>query len=420
MNHFHYVDGELWCEEVPMRRIAEEVGTPAYVYSTATLTRHFTVFQQSLAAVDHLICYSVKACSNIAILRLLHNLGAGFDIVSGGELHRLLAAGIPGDKVVFSGVGKTRPEMIQALDAGIHCFNVESRPELQLLSQVATERGTEAAVSIRVNPDVDAQTHPYISTGLKGNKFGVPWRKARKAYTLAAELPGLRVVGVDCHIGSQLLKLDPLLEALDMMLELVDDLRAAGHPIEHLDMGGGLGIRYKDEHPPTPAEFGAAFAERTRGRDLTLVFEPGRIIAGNAGALLMQLLWEKNMSGHRFAVVDAAMNDAIRPALYGAHHEIRPVVARPADAPQREVDVVGPICESGDFFARDRALPILEPGELLCLMSAGAYGFSMASNYNSRGRAAEVLVDGAEYHIVRARETLDDLIRGEHIPSHLR
>ncbi len=419
MNHFDLVDGKLWCEEVPLERIAEEVGTPTYVYSTATLTRHFNVFDQALSAVDHLICYSVKACSNIAILRLLHNLGAGFDIVSGGELQRLKAAGIGGDKVVFSGVGKTAEELRMALETDIHCFNVESRPELELLSAEAKALGVTARVSIRVNPDVDAQTHPYISTGLKGNKFGVPWHRAEAAYALAATLPNIEIVGADCHIGSQLLRLDPLLDALDMMLGLVDRLRAAGHPITHLDMGGGLGIPYRDESPPTPAAFGKAFARRTAGRGLTLVFEPGRIIAGNAGVLLTRVLWEKTMSGKRFVVVDAAMNDAIRPTLYSAYHEIQPVIARSAGAVRRPADVVGPICESGDFLARDRLLPAFGMGELLAMMSAGAYGFAMSSNYNSRRRAAEVLVDGDRYHVVRRRETWDDLYAHERVPDDL-
>ncbi len=419
MNHFHYVNGSLHCEDMPLARIADEVGTPAYVYSTATLTRHVRVFDEAMSACAHRICYSVKACSNIAILKLLSNLGCGFDIVSGGELYRLQAAGIPTDSVVFSGVGKTRQEMRAGLDAGIHAFNVESIAELHVLNEVALSGGETAPVSIRVNPDVDAQTHPYISTGLKGNKFGVPWSKAEEAYDLAASLAGLRTVGVDCHIGSQLLHMAPLLDALDLMLDLVARLRARGHTIETLDMGGGLGIPYKDETPPTPADFGEAFARRTAGHGLKLVFEPGRIIVGNAGALLMRVLYDKPSGPKRFAIVDAAMNDSIRPTLYDAYHELRPVIERPGNAPHRPVDVVGPICESGDFLARDRDMPYLAAGDLIALMSAGAYGFSMTSNYNSRRRPPEVLVHGDTYSVIRARESHEDLVRGEQIPDHL-
>lgn len=421
MNHFSTgPDGALWCEDVPLERIAQEVGTPCYVYSTATLTRHYRVFDGALSSIEHKICYSVKACSNLAILRLLANEGAGFDIVSGGELYRLQAAGIPTDWVVFSGVGKTAEEMRRALDANIHTFNVESEAELRLLAQVAAEvPGRVAPVSLRVNPDVDAQTHPYISTGLKGNKFGIAWDRALPTYDLAASLDSVRVIGADCHIGSQLLRMDPLMEALDMMLGLVTELRARGHVIQTLDMGGGLGITYYDETPPSPDEFAHAFAERVRGYDLTLVFEPGRVIVGNAGALLTRVLYCKDGGAKRFVVVDAAMNDSVRPALYDAYHELRPVRPPPKSAPLRRVDVVGPICESGDFFARARRMPPIEDGALLAMMSAGAYGFAMASNYNSRPRVPEVLVNGAGYDIVRCRETLADLVRGEVIPARL-
>jgi diaminopimelate decarboxylase len=412
-------DGELFCEEVPLARIAEEVGTPTYVYSSATLSRHYRVFDEALSCVPHRICYSVKACSNLSILRLLANLGAGFDIVSGGELYRLQAAGIPTESVVFSGVGKTRAEMKAALSAGIATFNVESLEELALLSEVAVEAGVVAPVSIRVNPDVDAQTHPYISTGLKGNKFGVEWALARESYAKAAALPGLRVVGVDCHIGSQLLRLDPLLEALDRMLELVEQLRADGHTIQHLDMGGGLGIRYKDETPPSPNAFAQAFAERVQGRDVELVFEPGRVLVGNAGILLTRVLYRKGLSAKRFLIVDAAMNDALRPSLYDAYHEIRPVREAAEGTLSEVVDVVGPICESGDFLARSREMPRVVSGDLLAMMSAGAYGFSMASNYNSRPRVAEVLVHGDQYDVIRRRESVADLVCGEELAGWL-
>lgn len=419
MNHFDLKNGELHCEDVPLSAIADQVGTPTYVYSTATLTRHFRVFDEALANVKHLICYSVKANSNLAILKLLANLGSGFDIVSGGELHRIQAAGIPTDRVVFSGVGKTEPELRAALRARIRCFNVESRGELHLLSRVAVEEGIEAPISIRVNPNVDAQTHPYISTGLKGNKFGVAWDCALAVYQDAKMLPGLNVVGVDCHIGSQLLRLAPMLEALELMLGLVAELRARGHNIQHLDMGGGLGIAYNKETPPTPHEFAQAFAQRTAGHGLTLVFEPGRVLVGNAGVMLTRVLYTKTNGQKNFVVVDGAMNDLLRPSLYDAWHDLVPVVPRNTAAPTTEVDVVGPICESGDFLAKQRAMPLLAPGELICAMSAGAYGFSMASNYNSRCKAAEVLVHGDQFTVIRQREALDDLTRGEHIPPHL-
>jgi diaminopimelate decarboxylase len=322
------------------------------------------------------------------------------------------------DKVVYSGVGKTRAEMEMALDAGILSFNVESMAELDLLNQVALDKGTLAPVSLRINPDVDAATHPYISTGLQQNKFGIPRDRALDAYETAAKLPGLNVVGLDCHIGSQLTSLEPLLETVDRMLSLVTELRARGHKIHHLDLGGGLGITYSDEAPPHPREMAKAVTERTQGHQLTLVFEPGRVIAGNAGVLLTQVLYNKESDSKRFIIVDAAMNDAIRPALYGAHHAIQPVLQSKSESTLC-ADVVGPVCESGDFFARDREVADMEAGDLLVLKSAGAYGFSMASNYNSRTRVAEVLVSGDQFHVVRQRETFDDLIRGEKIPTHL-
>ena len=418
MNHFAYRDGELCCEDVPLRRIAQEVGTPTYVYSSATILRHYGVFADGLRTVPHLICYSVKACSNLAVLRLLANEGAGFDVVSGGELHRVLSAGITAERVVFSGVGKRRDEMEMALHAGIRAFNVESEAELEVLSEVAVALGAEARVSLRVNPDVDPGTHPYIATGLRESKFGIPWDRAVDAYERARVLPGLRVVGADCHIGSQLTSLAPLLAALERMLELIGELRTRGHVIEDLDLGGGLGIPYGGEDPPHPRDLTREVVARTAGQGLTLLFEPGRVIVGNAGVLLMRVLYLKDSGAKRFVVVDAAMNDAIRPALYQAHHDLRPVAEPSRDATEL-VDVVGPICESGDFFARNRALPPLAAEDLVVLASAGAYGFSMASNYNSRGRAAEVLVAGDRFDVVRRRESLADLIRGEAVPEYL-
>jgi diaminopimelate decarboxylase len=418
VNHFDYKNGELHCEDVALSEVAKDIGTPFYVYSSATLTRHYKVFDDALSSVPHIICYSVKACSNLAVLRLLANLGSSFDIVSGGELFRLQKAGVPVDKVVYSGVGKTRDEMIMALDAGILSFNVESVPELLLLNEVATASGTCAPVSLRVNPDVDAATHPYISTGLHQNKFGIPWDRALEAYDKAALLEGIKVVGLDCHIGSQLTSLDPLLEAVDRMLSLVTELRNRGHQIHHLDLGGGLGITYSDEEPPHPREMAKAVIERTQGYDLTLVFEPGRVIVGNAGVLVTRVLYNKNTDTKRFVIVDAAMNDAIRPSLYGAHHSIQSVVQSRGDK-MTTADVVGPVCESGDFFARDREIADVEAGDLLVLNSSGAYGFSMSSNYNSRTRVPEVLVHGGQYHVIRARETLQDLVHGEQIPPHL-
>ncbi|MBT9556489.1 MAG: diaminopimelate decarboxylase, partial [Myxococcales bacterium] len=368
-------------------------------YSSATITRHYKVFDDALAGAPHQIHYSVKANSNIAILRLLADLGAGFDVVSAGEIYRLEIAGAPLDRVVFSGVGKTAAEMRYALQRGIHAFNVESEAELELLSSVASAMGLEAPVSLRVNPDVDPQTHPYIATGLRESKFGIPWQRAEASYARAAALPGIRVVGVDCHIGSQLTSLAPFLDAVDRMLELATRLRAAGLPIEDLDLGGGLGITYRDEAPPHPDDLARAIIERTRGCGMKLLFEPGRVIVGNAGVLLMSVLYQKTSEARRFVIVDAAMNDAIRPALYGAYHAIRPV--RESDAAEDTVDVVGPVCESGDFFAKQRGLTPVAPGDLLALMSAGAYGFSMSSNYNARPRAAEVLVRGGRYDVVR-------------------
>jgi diaminopimelate decarboxylase len=411
MNHFDRHGGELWCEGVPLSRIAEEVGTPTYVYSRATLTRHYRVFDAAWSRVPHLICFAVKANSSLGVLRVLVEQGSGFDIVSLGELERVLRAGGDPSRVVFSGVGKRDDELARALEVGVHCINAESTEELAIIDEVARRVGRIAPISLRINPDVDAGTHPYISTGLRTSKFGIAMADARDAYRLAASLPGLRVIGVDCHIGSQLQDMAPIVEAMRRILALVDALASDGIPIEHLDLGGGLGIRYDQEDPPSPADYADHLLAELGDRPLRIVLEPGRVIAGNAGVLLMRVLLTKQNAGKRFVVVDAAMNDAIRPALYGAHHHIEPV--HDAGAPTGAVDVVGPICETGDFFARDRAFPDVTRGDLLAMRSVGAYGFAMSSQYNSRPRAAEVLVDGDGYHVIRERESLDDLMKGE-------
>ena len=421
MNHFHYQDGELYCEEVPLQRIADQVGTPVYVYSTATIERHYRVFDEALAGLDHLICYSVKANSNLSVLRLLFGLGAGADIVSGGELTRVLRAGGDPKKVVFSGVGKSEEEMRAALDAGVLAFNVESEPELRLLDQVASAKGVRAPISLRVNPDVDPQTHPYISTGLKNNKFGIAASQAGEVYAAARGLRHIDIVGVDCHIGSQLTKTSPFSDAVKRLVSLIESLYRDGIAVRYLDIGGGLGIPYGKEEepePPTPAEYGAAVKEALaplRDRRMTILCEPGRVIVGNAGALITRVVYDKLSDPKRFLVVDAAMNDLIRPSFYGSYHPMRPVVER-SERARATVDVVGPICESGDFLARDRELPVLERGELLCVGAAGAYSFTMSSNYNTRPRAAEVLVKGSSYQVVRRRETVDQLLANEEPP----
>jgi len=413
MDHFQYRDGRLHAERVPLEEIAHRWGTPVYVYSRATLERHWRAFDEAFGDRPHLVCYAVKANSNLAVLDLLARLGSGFDIVSVGELERVVKAGGRPEKVVFSGVGKRVDEMERALELGIRCFNVESEAELERLSEVASAHGVEAPVALRVNPDVDARTHPYISTGLKENKFGVPMADAVRLYRRAIELPGLRVSGVDCHIGSQLVELSPFLDALDRVLALVDRLEEEGIAIDHLDLGGGLGVRYRDENPPTPAEYAEALSRRLQGRSFEIFVEPGRAIAANAGVLLTRVEYLKPTEAKDFAIVDAAMNDLLRPALYGSWQEIVPVVR---DGPGREgvYDLVGPVCETGDFLGKERRLR-LDPGTLLAVRSAGAYGFTMASNYNSRPRPAEVLVDGDRAHLVRERESLEDLWRGEHL-----
>ncbi|GEK46458.1 diaminopimelate decarboxylase [Bisbaumannia pacifica] len=415
MDHFEYRDGALYAEDVPLAEIAERFGTPCYVYSRATLERHFRAYTEALGSHPHLICYAVKANANLAVLGLLARLGAGFDIVSVGELERVLAAGGDPAKVVFSGVAKQEAEMARALEAGIKCFNVESRPELERLDAVAGRLGKVAPVSLRVNPDVDAGTHPYISTGLKDNKFGIPVDEALGVYELAARLPNIRVSGLDCHIGSQLTELAPFLDALDRLLVLLERLREAGIEIEHLDLGGGLGVPYQDERPPAPFDYARALLERLAawpgGERLTLLFEPGRSIAANAGVLLTRVEYLKPGETKNFAIVDAGMNDLIRPALYQAWQRILPVDTR-VSRESATYDVVGPVCETGDFLGKDRDLAIAE-GDLLAVRSAGAYGFVMASTYNSRPRPAEVMVDSDQAHLVRRRERLEALWEGE-------
>jgi diaminopimelate decarboxylase len=408
MDYFEYRQGELWAEGVRVRELAERFGTPLYIYSQKTIQRHYAAFDRALEQLDHLTCFSVKANSNVNLLRLLGGLGAGVDIVSGGELHRALAAGIDPMKIVFSGVGKQAHEIRQALAADILMFNVESVQELESIGKIAAEMNKTARISIRINPDVDPKTHPYISTGLKENKFGLDMLEATGAYLMAKNYPFLDPVGMDCHIGSQLTQIGPFVEALEKLLDYADRLKSSGVTIRYLDLGGGLGITYDEEEPPLPADLGRAIGDALAARDLTVILEPGRAIAGNAGILVTRVLYLKINGTKNFVIVDAAMNDLVRPALYGAFHRIAEVT--PRGRPSKKVDVVGPICESADFLAQDRLLPGLQPGEHLAVFSAGAYGFSMSSQYNSRLRAAEVLVDGDHTTLVRRRETYEDLI----------
>ncbi|HKB59589.1 MAG TPA: diaminopimelate decarboxylase [Gallionellaceae bacterium] len=409
--HFEYRQGRLFAEDVPLAEIASRFGTPCYVYSHAALMDRYREFEQGLAGRDHLVCYAVKANSNLALLNLFARLGAGFDIVSGGELQRVLAAGGDAAKVVFSGVGKTAAEMRLALEAGILCFNVESEAELLRLNQVAGDMGRTAPVSLRVNPDVDPKTHPYISTGLKQSKFGVAFAEALGLYRKAAALPHVRVTGLDCHIGSQLTEAEPFVAAAEKVLGLADALAREGIVLDHLDLGGGLGICYRDETPPSIAAYTDALKQAVQGRREKLLVEPGRSLVGNAGVLLTRVEYLKPGEEKHFVIVDAAMNDLMRPALYDAYHAIREVEQR--DVPRRRYEVVGPVCESGDFLGHDRDLAVSE-GDLLAIMSAGAYGMSMSSNYNTRPRAAEVLVEGASVHLARERETVEQLFAGEH------
>ena len=413
MDHFYYRQDRLFAEEVPVAEIAERFGTPCYVYSRATLERHWRAFDQAFGARPHLICFAVKANANLAVLNLLARLGSGFDIVSMGELERVLAAGGDPNKVVFSGVGKRRDELRRALEVGIRCFNVESETELRRLNELAGALGKRAPISLRVNPDVDAQTHPYISTGLKENKFGIPMEWAEALYAQAAQLPHVQIQGIDCHIGSQLTALAPFLAALDRLLVLADRLETQGIPIQHLDLGGGLGIRYREEEPPSPEDYARAIVQRLQDRPYEILLEPGRAIAGNAGVLLTRVELLKPTPYKRFAVLDAAMNDLLRPALYQAEQEIVPAQRRSSGEPET-YELVGPICETGDFLGKERSL-YLEAGDLLAIRSSGAYGFTMSSQYNSRPRAPEVMVDGAEVHLIRPRETLEELFRTERL-----
>ena len=402
----------LHAEGVALTAIAAQFGTPTYVYSRAHIEASFRAYTQALEGCEHLVCFAVKANSNLAVLNVLAQLGAGFDIVSRGELERVLAAGGQANKIVFSGVGKSRDDMRRALEVGVHCFNVESDVELERLQEVAAELGVKAPVSLRVNPDVNPKTHPYISTGLKENKFGIDIDQAPAVYLRAASLPNIHVQGVDCHIGSQLTEIEPFLDALDRLLALIDTLAAQGVTIHHLDLGGGLGVQYRDEQPPLAGDYVQAVRERIAGRKLKLVFEPGRSIVANAGVLLTQVEFLKHTAHKDFAIIDAAMNDLIRPALYQAWMDVQPVT--PRDGELRNYDLVGPICETGDFLAKNRELCLAE-GDLLAVCSAGAYGFVMSSNYNTRGRAAEVMVDGSNAHLVRERETLQSLFAGERL-----
>lgn len=413
MDYFNYKNDLLYAEDVPLKSIASTHGTPCYVYSRATLERHWHAFDDAFAGHPHLLCYAVKANSNLAVLDVLARLGSGFDIVSIGELERVIKVGGNPGKIVFSGVGKRVDEMQSALQRGIRCFNIESEPELERLSRVATGLGMEAPIALRVNPDVDAQTHPYISTGLKENKFGIPIDAAVALYQKAAQLPGLKISGIDCHIGSQLTELSPFLDALDRILLLVDRLAKLGIAIDHLDIGGGLGVPYQDETPPSPAEYAQALSSRLQDKPFEIFMEPGRAIAANAGILLTRVEYLKPTEEKDFAIVDAAMNDLIRPALYQSWQEIVPVDSN-SRGQASHYDIVGPVCETGDFLGKNRQLS-LSPGDLLAIRSAGAYGFVMASNYNSRPRPAEVMVDGADMYLVRQRETLAELYRGEHL-----
>jgi len=418
MHDFQYRGDELHCEELPIREIAETVGTPFYLYSLNTLENHFRAFQGAFSKADHLICFSAKANSNIAILRVFIRMGGGVDVVSGGELFRSMKAGASPDKIVYSGVGKRDEEIEYALELPILMFNIESTQELVLINQIAGRMKTRAPVALRVNPDVDPKTHPYISTGLKKNKFGINIQKSLDDYRLANTLPNVKVIGVSCHIGSQLTEVEPFVEAIQRIKELVLKLRAEGMNIQYMDIGGGLGITYNQEEPPHPRDYAQALMKDLKEMDCTLILEPGRVIVGNAGVLVTKVLYTKEGDEKNFIVVDAAMNDLIRPSLYGSYQRVQPV--HRGERPEWTADVVGPICESSDFLAKDRKLPRTEQGDLLAVMSAGAYGFSMSSNYNSRPRVAEVLVVKDKFFVIRQREEYDDLIRGEIIPDFLK
>ena len=421
MDHFLYRDGILHAEDVAIPEIAAAVGTPFYVYSTATLTRHFRLFDEALAGLDHLVCYAMKANSNQAVLRLMASLGAGVDVVSGGEYRRAKAAGFTGDRIVFSGVGKTAEEMELSLTGGIRQFNVESEPEMELLSEVASRLGVVAPITIRVNPDVDAKTHEKIATGKSENKFGIPISRAREVYVHAASLPGLEIIGIDVHIGSQLTDLEPFELAYTKVAELTQELRVDGHDIRRLDLGGGLGIPYErsNKAPPLPMEYGEVIKRTVGDLGGEIEIEPGRLIAGNSGILVSSVIYVKSGEGRDFLILDAAMNDLIRPAMYGAWHDIVPVKEAPAGAELHPIDVVGPVCETGDTFTRQRPLPPMVSGDLVAFRSAGAYGAVMASEYNTRPLIPEVLVHGHQFAVIRSRPTFDEIINRDTIPQWL-
>jgi len=417
MHFFQYQGRELFCEEVPISEIAEEVGTPFYLYSHRTLERHFRVFDEALTGLPHLVCYSAKANGNLAVLRTFIRLGSGVDVVSGGEIYRALRAGADPKRIVFSGVGKTEEEIRYGLREGILLFNVESLGELRTIERIAEEEGKRAPIALRVNPDIDPKTHPYVATGLKTSKFGIDLEEALEIYRQAKGSPHLEVKGISCHIGSQLTEVEPFVEALRKIKELYLRLQDEYFDLQYIDLGGGLGITYKDELPPHPEEYAEAIKEEAKGLECRFIFEPGRVLVGNAGVLITRVLYLKRVGEKDFVVVDAGMNDLIRPTLYGSYHEVLPVKEK--GGKRMVADLVGPICETGDFFAREREMPEPSPGDLLAIMGAGAYGFSMASNYNARRRAAEVMVRGGEFFVIRERESYEDLVRGERVPPFL-
>lgn len=419
MNNFEYRQGELYCEQVPVSRIAKEVGTPCYVYSHATLLRHFHAYDGAFKDIPHIVAFAMKANSNLAILRLMAKEGSGVDIVSGGELFRALKAGVPPEKIVFAGVGKNADEIRDALKAGILMFNVESSAEIHAINDVAASIGKKARIALRINPDVDPKTHPYISTGMKKSKFGIAADRALEEYKMASSLGHIDVVGVHAHIGSQLTEVTPFVDSLKKVVGLIETLKSQGINIRYLNIGGGLGITYSEEKPPLPIDLANAISPLVKQLGVTLVMEPGRVIVGNAGILVTKALYLKQGEAKSFVIVDAAMNDLIRPSLYSAYHEIKPVDEAAGHRAKQQVDIVGPVCESGDFLAKDRMLAAVQPGELMAVMSAGAYGFVMSSNYNSRPRVPEVLVKGGEIHVIRERETYEDLVKRETIPAFL-
>ncbi|HAT85078.1 MAG TPA: diaminopimelate decarboxylase [Rhizobiales bacterium] len=421
MHHFDYKDGVMYAEDVAIPELAEKIGTPFYAYSSATLERHFKVFSEAFGDVPSLVCYAMKANSNLAVLKTLARLGAGADVVSEGELRRALAAGIPASKILFSGVGKTRRELTFALEQEILCFNIESEPELDLLSEVANALGKEARISLRINPDVDAKTHAKISTGKSENKFGIPWKQAKDVYAHAARLPGIKVTGIDMHIGSQITELEPFDSAFERLGDLVKTLRAEGHDIDHVDLGGGLGIPYQSSQtpPPLPRDYAETVKKHVRDLDCKVYFEPGRLIAGNAGILVTEVVYRKDGEGKTFVIVDGAMNDLIRPTLYDAWHDIRPITEPGFDTPTSNVDIVGPVCETGDYLALDRPLPQMQSGDLIAVMSAGAYGAVQANTYNTRPLVPEVLVNGDQWHVIRERPTYEEMLALDKIPDWL-